>query len=165
MLNHTTWTRFQAAVLSVEVKVVCSSKFKKHFSWYWFGQKSQLLIVGVSFVQSRETWTWGVVVSIHNFQTRFSSLKKASKHTIIKQFWVWVTYGPSESFSYSGIVLWILRSSVVRCAESITPSDSGCILRYLCLKYCCHLSSLFLPCHNHLSHLSKMLYLCTLPCS
>lgn len=89
-------------------------------------------------------------MSIHHFHSVQQS-ENASKHTIIKQFWVWMTYGPSESFSNSGIVCWIWQSLVVCCAECIgtflnaVPANGDYLLQHLCLKY---LSSQFWPRHN-----------------
>ena len=48
------------------------------------------------------------MVSTHHFHSALQS-ENTFKHTIIKQFWVQVTYGPGESFSNSGIVCSIWR--------------------------------------------------------
>ena len=120
VLNHTAWACFPGH----SQKVVCSSESHTNiFRDISLARRVRILaetITTVNYlVRRRETWTGGAAGCQLAAFILFSSLKNASKHTIIKQSWARVTPGPGESFSNSGIVCWIPRSAVVRRAECV----------------------------------------------
>lgn len=94
----------------------------KHFSvWPCRVRIIEFISIINCLEEHKETWTCGAALSSHHFHSVWQC-ENASKHTIIRQFWVQVTCDPGESFSNCGIVSWIHCCLLLRRVECIAPA-------------------------------------------